>query len=59
MAQQPFPRAGARAVVLGGPKFEFKYKSRCLQKIKLVNWGTKHVDWGGQAPLHTQLLVKL
>ena len=38
--------SGARAVHLGGPsvyqgrrKFEIKQKSRCLQKIKLVNWG--------------------
>ena len=34
----------------GGPKFEIKHKSRCLQKRKLVEWGAKHVDWGGQAP---------
>ena len=51
-------RAGARAVDLrglsiyqGGPKFEIKHKSRCLQKSKLVNWGAEHVDWGAQAPL--------
>ena len=50
-------RAGARAVDLeepsvyqGGPKLEFKYKSRCLQNIKFVNWGAKHVDWGGARP---------
>ena len=50
-------RAGARAVNLvgpsvyqGGPKFEIKRKRRCLQKIKLVNWGVKHVDWGAWPP---------
>ena len=40
-------RAGARAADLGGPKFEIKHKSRCLQKKKLVNWEAKHVDWRG------------
>ena len=51
-------RDSARAVDLGdasvhlrGPKFQIKHKSRCLQKSKLVNWVTKHVDSGGQAPL--------
>ena len=50
--------AGARAVDLGGPsvyqggpKFEIKDKSRSFQKSKLVNWGGKHVDWEGLAPL--------
>ena len=38
------------SVCHGGPKFKIKHKSRCLEKIKLVNWGAKHVDWGGQAP---------
>ena len=28
---------------------EGKYKSRCLQKIKLVNWGANHV-FGGSGP---------
>ena len=49
-------RAGARAVELGGPsvyqggpKFEVKHNSRCLQKSKLVDWGgAKHVDWGAR-----------
>ena len=58
-------RAGARAVVLGGPstyqggggaKFEIKYKSRSLQKSKLVNRGAKHVDWGARPPLAPALL---
>ena len=47
-------RAGGKAVDLrgpsvypGGPKFEIKHKNRCLQKLKLVDWGAKHVDWGG------------
>ena len=34
---------GGLSVYQGGPKFESKHKSRCLQKIKLVNGG------GGQA----------
>ena len=48
-------RAGGRAVDLGGPKFEIKYRSRCLQKSKLVDWGGggKHVDCRSQAPLGT------
>ena len=45
-----FRRAGARAIDLGGPKFEIMHKSRCLQKSKLVNWGAKHVDWGARLP---------
>ena len=32
-------RAGGRAVDLKEPKFEIKYRSRCLQKSKLVDWG--------------------
>ena len=51
-------RAGGRAVDLGGPsgyqeepKFEIKHKSRCFQKSKLVDWGAKHVNCGGKAPL--------
>ena len=59
------PRAGARVVDLGGPsvyqggpEFEIKQKSPCLQKRKLVNWGrggggSKHVDWGAR-PLWPQ-----
>ena len=46
-------RAGARAVDLGGPsvyqggpKFEIKHKSRCLQKSKLVNWGGQALGTG-------------
>ena len=35
----------------GGPKFEIKHKSRCLQNSKLVDWGTKHVGWGSAPPL--------
>ena len=31
----------------GGPKFEIKHESRCLQNSKFVNWEAKHVDWGG------------
>ena len=53
-------RAGARVVDLGRPsvyqegtKFEIKHKSRCLRKKKRVHWGTRHVDWEGQAPLGT------
>ena len=42
--------AGARAVDLGGPKFEIKHKSRCLQKKKLVNWEGQTCRLGGQAP---------
>ena len=45
-------KAGGRAVDLGGPnvyqggpRFEIKHKSRCLQKSKLVDWGAKHVEW--------------
>ena len=41
---RPLLKAGARAVDLGGPKFEIKHKSRCLQKSKLANKGTKHVN---------------
>ena len=40
-------RAGGRAVDLGGPKFEIKRKSRCLQKSKLVNWGSQACRLGG------------
>ena len=39
------------SVYQGGPKFEIKHKSRCLQRSKLVNRGSKHVDWeGGRFP---------
>ena len=44
------PTYGAKCLS-GEPKFEIKHKSRCLQKIKLVNWGGKHVDWGVWPPL--------
>ena len=37
-------RLGGANVYQGGPKFEIKPKSYCIQKGKLVNWG-------GQAPL--------
>ena len=48
-------RAGGRAVDLGGPKFEIKHKSRCLQKSrpKRVDWEAKHVDREAKhAPWH-------
>ena len=32
-------RAGGRAIALGGPMFEIKHKSRCLQKSELTEWG--------------------
>ena len=35
---------------LRGANFENRHKSRCLQKSELVNWGVKHVDWGGTRP---------
>ena len=35
---------GASVYHQGGPKFEIKHKSRCVQKSKLVDWGVKHVD---------------
>ena len=38
---------GAKRLSRGGAKFEIKHKSYCFQKIKLVDWGTKYVDWGG------------
>ena len=41
---------GGPSVYQGGPKFESTLKSRCLQKIKFVNWEPKHADWGGLAP---------
>ena len=44
-------RAGGRAVDLGGPKFEIKYISRCLQTSKLFDWGASLSIGGGQAPL--------
>ena len=51
------PRADARAVDLGGPsvyhggpKFEIKYKSSSLQKIKLVNWGGQACRLGRPGP---------
>ena len=51
-------RVGARAVDLGWPsvyqgrpKFEIKHKSRCLQKRKVVNWGSQACRLEGQAPL--------
>ena len=57
-------RAGGRAVDLGrpsgyhgGPKFEIKHKSRCLQKSKLVDWGAKHVDWGAGPLLPPALIL--
>ena len=62
-AKPPLPpillanRACAIAVDLGGPKFEVKHNSRCLQKSKLVDWGAKHVDWGGRPPLAPALLA--
>ena len=31
--------SGGPSVYKGGPKFEIKHKSRCLQKSKLRNWG--------------------
>ena len=34
----------------GGAKFENKHKSQCFQKCKLVDWGTKHFNWGGRPP---------
>ena len=34
----------------GGPRYKIKHKSRCLQKIKLANWG-------GQPPLAPALLL--
>ena len=50
-------RAGGRAVDLGGanvyqggPKFEIKHNSRCLQKSKLVNWGGASMSIGGPGP---------
>ena len=33
----------------GGPKFEIKHKSHCLQKKKLVNWGPS-MSIGGARP---------
>ena len=51
-------RAGGRAVDLGGPsvcqggpKFEIKHKSCCLQKSKLVNWGGSMSIGGARPPL--------
>ena len=45
-------RSGARTVDLGGPKFEIKRESRCLQKSTLVIWGTSMSigGGGGQVP---------
>ena len=42
-------RDDARAVDLGGPKFEIKYKSCSFQKSKLANWGGQACQLGGQA----------
>ena len=59
-------RAGTRAVDLGGPsvyqggpKFEIKQKSRCLQKSKLVNWRGQAFRLGRQAPLAYGNLTKI
>ena len=34
----------------GGPKFEIKHKSRCLQKSKLVDCGNQACRWGAGPP---------
>ena len=49
--RHPFaqPRAGARAVDLEGPTFEFKHKSHCFQRSKLVDWG-EACRFGGPGP---------
>ena len=43
------------SVYQGGPKFEIKHESRCLQKVSLLYGGAKHVDGGpgppGPAPM--------
>ena len=51
------PRAGARAVDLGGPsvyqggpKGEIKHKATAFKKVNLLIGGTKHVDWGVRPP---------
>ena len=43
-------RLGGPSVYQGGPKFEIKRKSRCLQKRKLVNWGGARMSIGGPGP---------
>ena len=35
----------------GGSKFEIKHKSHCLQKSKLVDWGSQSRQLGGQGGL--------
>ena len=44
------PRAGARAVDLGGPKCEIKHKATVYKRVNLLIGGTKHVDWGTRPP---------
>ena len=41
---------GGPSVYQGGPKFEIKHSSRCLQKKKLVKWRGQACRLGGQAP---------
>ena len=43
-------RVGGRAVDLGGPKFEIKHRSRCLQKSKLIDWRGQACRLGEPAP---------
>ena len=41
------------SVYQGGPKFDIKHKSRCLQKYELVHWGGQahRLGGGGTRPL--------
>ena len=45
--RQISPLRGTKRLSGGGPKFEIKHKSRCLQKIKLVNWRGASMSIGG------------